>query len=225
MGQFFKGWRRKVGAVTLLTACMFMGAWFRSSVVADTFFIFYDAPPPSHADRLRGVSIADTLMVYPQQTPIVFRSCRGCVELYCNSIYAADNFKDESEIAPARDGSHGWKPIIGGPSAIDGSSVVYVAIHAMGGPPVVDRGIRWITPRPHVGASDLFNKLPTSQVWNFIGFECGFERIPLVSTSGKEILRIAAYTLPYWSIVLPFTALCAFLLLSKPRELNLNENQ
>lgn len=27
MGDFFKGWRRKVGVVTLIVACVFMGGW------------------------------------------------------------------------------------------------------------------------------------------------------------------------------------------------------
>ena len=29
MGEYFKGWRRKVGVVTLLIACVFMAAWGR----------------------------------------------------------------------------------------------------------------------------------------------------------------------------------------------------
>lgn len=30
MGGFFKGWRRKIGIVTLLMACVFAGGWVRS---------------------------------------------------------------------------------------------------------------------------------------------------------------------------------------------------
>ena len=30
MGQFFRGWRRKAGVVTLLMACVFMTGWVRS---------------------------------------------------------------------------------------------------------------------------------------------------------------------------------------------------
>jgi hypothetical protein len=29
MGEFFRGWRRKVGVVTLMVACMFMAMWVR----------------------------------------------------------------------------------------------------------------------------------------------------------------------------------------------------
>ena len=35
MREFFRGWRRKVGCVTLSLACMAMGAWIRSLVVKD----------------------------------------------------------------------------------------------------------------------------------------------------------------------------------------------
>ena len=35
MGEFFKGWRRKVGVVTLAMALVFMGGWVRSLVIDD----------------------------------------------------------------------------------------------------------------------------------------------------------------------------------------------
>ena len=35
MGEFFKGWRRKTGVVTLAIACMFMAAWVRSTISGD----------------------------------------------------------------------------------------------------------------------------------------------------------------------------------------------
>jgi hypothetical protein len=37
MREFFHGWRRKVGIVTLAMACMVMGAWIRSLSHGDTF--------------------------------------------------------------------------------------------------------------------------------------------------------------------------------------------
>ena len=33
MGEFFHGWRRKVGIVTLVIACVFMAGWVRSATV------------------------------------------------------------------------------------------------------------------------------------------------------------------------------------------------
>jgi len=35
MGDFFKGWRRKAGCVTLVMACTFAAAWVRSFIVED----------------------------------------------------------------------------------------------------------------------------------------------------------------------------------------------
>ncbi len=35
MGEFFHGWRRKLGCVTLVMACVFMGGWVRSQFTFD----------------------------------------------------------------------------------------------------------------------------------------------------------------------------------------------
>ena len=37
MGSYFKPWRRKIGVVTLLMACVFAGRWFRSFRMDDKF--------------------------------------------------------------------------------------------------------------------------------------------------------------------------------------------
>ncbi|MBS0201252.1 MAG: hypothetical protein JSS49_00025 [Planctomycetes bacterium] len=37
MREFFKGWRRKLGCVTLLMACMVVAAWLRSGIRYDFF--------------------------------------------------------------------------------------------------------------------------------------------------------------------------------------------
>ncbi|WP_010584280.1 hypothetical protein [Schlesneria paludicola] len=42
MRKFFGGWKRKLGVVTLLLACLFMGGWFRSSVNTDQLTIRVD---------------------------------------------------------------------------------------------------------------------------------------------------------------------------------------
>ena len=34
MGDYFHGWRRKVGVVTLFTACLFMAAWVRGQATS-----------------------------------------------------------------------------------------------------------------------------------------------------------------------------------------------
>ena len=40
MGEFFKGWRRKAGLVTLAMACVLMVAWIRSMGYQDAVIIF-----------------------------------------------------------------------------------------------------------------------------------------------------------------------------------------
>ncbi len=35
MGEFFHGWRRKVGVSSLVMACVFMGVWVRSLTIID----------------------------------------------------------------------------------------------------------------------------------------------------------------------------------------------
>ena len=39
MGEFFRGWRRKVGVVTLLIACLFAAGWVRSQHIVDCIFV------------------------------------------------------------------------------------------------------------------------------------------------------------------------------------------
>ena len=39
MGEYFKPWRRKIGVVTLVMACVFAGAWVRSILVHDVIRI------------------------------------------------------------------------------------------------------------------------------------------------------------------------------------------
>ena len=36
MGEFFKPWRRKIGLLTLLMACVFMAGWVRSEMKSDS---------------------------------------------------------------------------------------------------------------------------------------------------------------------------------------------
>ena len=39
MGEFFRGWRRKVGLLTLLAACLFSAGWVRSLSTSDAILI------------------------------------------------------------------------------------------------------------------------------------------------------------------------------------------
>jgi hypothetical protein len=39
MGDYFKPWRRKIGAMTLVIACAFTAGWVRSTVINDQLFL------------------------------------------------------------------------------------------------------------------------------------------------------------------------------------------
>ena len=45
MGFVFRGWRRKLGLVTLVMASLFMVGWVRSLTTTDCFRFFYDNIP------------------------------------------------------------------------------------------------------------------------------------------------------------------------------------
>ena len=40
MGEFFRGWKRKVGVLTLVMACLLMGSWMRSRIGWDALEFF-----------------------------------------------------------------------------------------------------------------------------------------------------------------------------------------
>jgi hypothetical protein len=45
MGQFFRGWRRKLGVVTLVMACVFTAEWVRSLVYVDALTVIGNNGP------------------------------------------------------------------------------------------------------------------------------------------------------------------------------------
>ncbi len=56
MGDYFKPWRRKIGVLTLVLACVFAAGWVRSPFVQDTFIFPFGMPSSlmlvSGSDRL-----------------------------------------------------------------------------------------------------------------------------------------------------------------------------
>lgn len=75
MGEFFKGWRRKTGVVTLVMACVVVSVWVRNHFYADHMQI-----------TITDGSSVSTLSMYDSMQ-IVYRSHRS--------------FGDESPIRPA----------------------------------------------------------------------------------------------------------------------------
>ena len=54
MGEFFHGWRRKVGVLTLVMACVLMGVWFRGQTIQDSYWFGFGI----HDSFLSGKHIA-----------------------------------------------------------------------------------------------------------------------------------------------------------------------
>jgi len=57
MWEFFRGWRRKAGILTLVMACLFMAGWIRSIETQDQFVLCYDPP-----DYFRFISYHGSLI-------------------------------------------------------------------------------------------------------------------------------------------------------------------
>jgi hypothetical protein len=66
MGEFFWGWRRKVGLMTLLMACVFAAGWVRSFYVRDTIIIYGRFP-------VLSVSSKDGQLSWEKQLPFVLK--------------------------------------------------------------------------------------------------------------------------------------------------------
>jgi hypothetical protein len=54
MSGFFNGWRRKLGVLTLIMACVFMGGWVRSEFIQDTITISPDSDSHIHFSSASG---------------------------------------------------------------------------------------------------------------------------------------------------------------------------
>ena len=163
MLDYFKGWRRKFGVVTLLMACVFAGGWIRSLVVQDHFMI-----------------------------------CWGRTSHFLNS----------------KGGRAQWDcyldPAEGNPGTVN---------------PTIDWSV--YTPSQSATASHWNRKLNKWQR-GWLGLKVCIGQVR--RTSGEihtatgivsinpRMLDSISCELPYWFVVVPTTALSAYLLLSKPRK-------
>ena len=154
MREFFRGWKRRVGVVTLLMACGFMAGWVRSGMVDDWIMININA------NRVRfRLSSANSRINILRWTPE-----KG--PLFSNGINTAS--KDRN--------------------------------------PLTGRGFR--------AKFDFWDEFIVERRFDWAGFHFGSG----MNRSWHGDKRITIWLIPYWSIVLPLTALAAFLLLSKPRQ-------
>lgn len=145
MGAFFKGWRRKVGALTLALACLFLAGWVRSLSTCD-FVSFFSS------DRQALHDLSSTRM--------------GLMYMLTRHDFTTQTKTITFETRP-------WNL----PPGMDYLSYVQM---------------NW--------------KLD----W------CGFRFGHSFQTT-NDITGTMALVIPYWSIVIPLTAISAYLLLCKPR--------
>ncbi len=163
MGDFFHGWRRKTGCVTLAVALVLMCGWVRSLFVADIL-----------------------LVTFPR-TFYRFDSDRFGISLYRRTWVDPSIFLEWARFPQMQ-----------------------VQFH-----PGV-RVLRYVTGR--LSKYSPLSNVPEGWRWEFCGFYFG--KGPRPGKNGCIDPRheniVTQLIVPYWSVVLPMTALSAYLLLIKP---------
>ena len=224
MGEVFKGWRRKSGCITLLMAFVLMCGWLRSRNYPDTIYVFYETVPVAITGTGTCVLFGDTVMVFPQQTPLVIQSCNGFLGGWYNTISANDDLSgnsdqqpdDESNGAPFDDNRPREHPTM--PRTWDYIRAAPRTESMVGGP--ISQFIYWNVPPSRLGIDQALNTFPATQHWQWCGFAYGFNTLELKSGTGAEKLRMNGWVIPYWSVTIPLTLLSDYLLLySKPKTL------
>jgi hypothetical protein len=147
MSEFFRGWRRKVGVVTLVMACVVGTGWVRSFTIQDTV----DFPHWSH-DRI-------------------------------DYSIASDNNLIRWQIVK-RGGTYSSPPS--------------------------DKWFRWNSVVPRTASTQVFDDIKEQR---FCGFGRRYEEIDL----GFSTHTRTQYFIPYWSLVVPLTALSAYLIIWQPK--------
>ena len=82
MGEFFRGWRRKIGVVTLVMALLFMGGWVRSLSIQDVLSFHSGRHTSEHLSSVKCVLVlqrgeiddAEYMMTFPKWTANEFDS-------------------------------------------------------------------------------------------------------------------------------------------------------
>ena len=147
MREFFNPWRRKIGAVTLVMACVFMAGWVRSRTTCD-FMSFFSS------DRRALHDLSSTRM--------------GLMYIRTDQDFTGQT-----------------------------KSITF-ATRTWNLPPDTD----------YLSGAEM----------NWSIDSCGFRFGDNFHRSPQAISGITAWIIPYYVIVLPLTALSAFLLLFKPRQ-------
>ncbi|WP_157605083.1 hypothetical protein [Schlesneria paludicola] len=152
--EFFKGWKRNVGVVTLLMACLFMSGWVRSGRLSD--FVQLPGTRKCHC---------------------TLASFGGCFRVLWTS--------------PSHNLGWHW-------TSDDLSHL---------------RGFK-IGPNGKQEFHDTWEGYNIERRMDWGDFKFGVAVLP--GDGARKTVRIEAYQIPYWSIVVPMTLFSAYLLLSKP---------
>jgi len=155
MGEFFRGWRRKVGVVTLAMALVFMVGWVRGHYIDD-----------------------------------IFCGGSGNGRSYYEFIFSREGVTWYWNASDDMDGGFGWTPGWG-----------FYGFHRI----PFDPFDRFVHPDADPMQFDFR--------WKWFGFDCA-----RLHDIGLPAYHHIWLLVPYWSIVVPFTLLSAYLLLSKPRK-------
>ena len=163
MRKFFKGWRRKIGLITLLMTCFAMAGWVRSRHIYDR--LWYNFPDANH-------------LIYSHQK---------CLLWQC-------------ERPSSRNSLHMNRTGIGWLSLYAADPSLPISHNEFSG---YDVNSQWRWSGFHVGS------------WTFIHVDRGIDEG--IFRLAPSFDHLAVWTIPYWSLVFPLTALSTFLLISKPK--------
>lgn len=154
MGEYFRGWKRKLGAVTLLLACAFIVVWI--SLLDGSIRHQY----------LWQTSETSACRILVGKTQIMFDSASASLPLF---VFAGFN---SNQLYAVRLDQHG---------------------QALNYPAQTDSEMNW-----------------SLRLAGFATGECSQDK--------RFEFHYKTWRVPYWSIILPLTALSAWLLLSKRRQ-------
>lgn len=144
MREFFHGWRRKIGCVTLVMALVFVVGWIRNLVVMDVLLV------PSGSHSMEHCVSVDHVFVWGRVRKAAANAVIPYPDFATDAPRSLDSFLE--------------------------------------------------------GANLRCN-------WRWCGFAAGE-----LNVSSADRFNHTMWIIPYWSLVIPLTALSGYLILSKPRK-------
>jgi len=176
MAEIFKGWRRKLGLLTLVMACVSTCQWIRSERISDQVI--------RYGNITYSILSQDGFMVFDRRTPLVLSDTKARRDAKIAKLNERIQYVSDRSILPF-------------------------------GVECIFRSIR-IEKDRRLPLDE--NIVRTNRDW-FSGYEVEWQRdwggFAFGAGRGKWD-HLELVIIPYWSIVMPFTLLSAYLLLTKP---------